>query len=76
MLFISFIIKTKTKKYFISSFKVITTSKLNNIVVFDLAIFLALRYFWGQGPTRWGPRAEGRGTQTPDTKYDLFRFVL
>ena len=76
MFFISFIIKTKTKKYFVSSFKVITTSKLNNIIVFDLVIFLVLRYFGGQGPRRWGSRAEDRATQTPDTKYDLFRFVL
>ena len=26
---------------------------------------LVLQYFGGRGPTRWGPRAEGQGTQTP-----------
>ena len=37
----------------------ITTSKLNSSIVFSLAIF------WGRGKTECGPRAEGRGTQTP-----------
>ena len=36
----------------------ITTSKLNSSIVFSLAIF------WGRGPTRCGPRSEGRRTQT------------
>ena len=55
-------INTKSKKFLLSGFKVITTSKLNNSIAFGRANFV------GRGPTRWGPRAEGRGTQTPFNK--------
>ena len=48
MLFTSFIINTKRKKYLFQSFNVITTSKLNNSIVFSHAIF-------------WRPRAEDKG---------------
>ena len=50
LLFTSFIIKAKTKKYL--KFNVEATSKLNSRIAFSLAII------WGRGPTRWGPRVK------------------
>ena len=65
-LFTSFIIKTKANKKTISlKFKVITTSKLNNSIVFSLAIF-------------WRPRVDemgGRELRVNEHKHPLLRNI-
>ena len=32
---------------------------------------LSLQYIGDRGPTRWGPRVKGRGTQTPNENKKL-----
>ena len=55
----------------LNKYNILVLNKYNLEYVICLFINLFLQHFWGQGPTRWGTRAEdkGRGPRVEEHKH-------